>query len=282
MFSILGYMVGFYLLYALLALCFKHKTSFITCIIIGGIIGITNIVVKQDFFSIIAIIITCILIYFIPQIQIKSIKKEKWKNSKNFNKPAKEVEIEKTDTHQLSTNTKQLEKMQSIDDEKIKDLSNVLKSFDFDMAIEDIISIKKNFDQYTKDNLPKMFKSYKENKDKESMFDMMKTFVCMYYHDKGVLLALKGKALPIINTSFGRYIAVYTSEKYLNKETFTNFNRIGFKTILNSFYTLNECNLCEGIIFNYGDENMMIVPKITFDNLQLDILFDVPWKKRNY
>ncbi len=76
---LIGYMLGFYLLYALLALCFKHKIGFIVSVIIGAIIGITNLVINQNFFPIIAITIASLLIFFVPKMQIKSKKDLKQK-----------------------------------------------------------------------------------------------------------------------------------------------------------------------------------------------------------
>lgn len=94
---LIGYMLGFYLLYILVALCFKHRISLIACTILGFVIGVINIVIKQSFYELLGIIIASILIFLIPHIQIKSDNK---KNTKYTNDNSKKMDNE--DENELS------------------------------------------------------------------------------------------------------------------------------------------------------------------------------------
>ena len=76
---ILGGVIGVWLIYALLSLCFKHKIGFPITAILSVFSGIVQILVFGDFFNLIAAILAIICIYFIIPLQIRSKKKEAWK-----------------------------------------------------------------------------------------------------------------------------------------------------------------------------------------------------------
>ena len=77
---ILGGVIGVWLIYALLSLCFKHKAGFIITAILSVFSGMSQILIFGDFFNLIAAIIAIVCIYFIVPIQIRSKKKQEWKN----------------------------------------------------------------------------------------------------------------------------------------------------------------------------------------------------------
>ena len=76
--GILGGTLGCWLLYALLALIFKHKIALIITFVIGMVGGIAMISVG-DISFIISSLIAIALIYFIVPIQVRSDKKKQGK-----------------------------------------------------------------------------------------------------------------------------------------------------------------------------------------------------------
>lgn len=108
---LIGYMFGFYLLYVLLALCFKHRISLIVCTILGFVIGIINIAIKQSFYELLGIIIASVLIFLIPHIQIKTDNK---KNTNYTNDNSKKMDDE--DKNELSLINEENNVETSIDD----------------------------------------------------------------------------------------------------------------------------------------------------------------------
>lgn len=106
---LIGYMFGFWILYALLACFVKHKISIVITLIMGIVVGIVNISMKQDFFSLLAVIITSLLILFIPKIQIKSQNKKILKDNENNNENMTE-NISKLDNNIIVSKQLQIEK----------------------------------------------------------------------------------------------------------------------------------------------------------------------------
>ena len=74
--TILGGLIGAWLLYAILALLFKHLASWIIVSIIGLGTGVAMLLVG-DFGTIISVVIFSVLVFAIPQIQVKNGKKSK-------------------------------------------------------------------------------------------------------------------------------------------------------------------------------------------------------------
>lgn len=281
MFEILGAAFAFWGIYAIIACISKHEISIAITASVGLIAGISAGIVKADYTTLLGSIVAIICILSIVPLQVKSKRKEERKNSmrKTQNNNNISEDSKKVNTNQHNELISKMNGQELKKETIIEDLSNIVNSMDFDISLGEIKDLRKSTEQFTRNNLPQMFNEYKINKEKESILRIMKTFIYMYSHDEDMFLALKGKGLPIVNTAFGRYLPLYTDEKYLYKDTFTNCNKVGFRKLLETFYTLNECNMCEGIVVNYGTDNMMLFPKITLDNMQLDLLFDVPWKK---
>ena len=82
---LLGAMVGYWCIYALIALIFKHKVSIIVTTILGIIAGISSAIARNDYATLLASIIGSICVIFIKQIQVKSDLKSKSKNSETTN-----------------------------------------------------------------------------------------------------------------------------------------------------------------------------------------------------
>ena len=74
---ILGYSVGFWCLYAVLALVFKHKVG----LVISGFVCLLSSVLG-NVLGIIACVASIVLIYAIVPLQVKSEKKEQWKQGR--------------------------------------------------------------------------------------------------------------------------------------------------------------------------------------------------------
>ena len=89
MVSILGQAAGVWVIYALLALAFKHKIGWIIVSILSIASGIVNISFYGNFLMLISSIIAIFFIYFIVPLQIKSEKKEQWKQWRRDNKGKK-------------------------------------------------------------------------------------------------------------------------------------------------------------------------------------------------
>ena len=72
MLQIIGGIIGFWAFYALIACFAKHKISLIIVGSIMIIAGISGGMVKGDYNTLIASIISIILIFLLPQFQVKS------------------------------------------------------------------------------------------------------------------------------------------------------------------------------------------------------------------
>ena len=87
--SILGRAIAVWVIYALLALAFKHKIGWIIASILFIPYGIADISLYGNFLMLISSIIAIFFIYFIVPLQIKSEKKEQWKQWRLDNKGKK-------------------------------------------------------------------------------------------------------------------------------------------------------------------------------------------------
>ena len=77
--QLLGGMVGVWLIYALLSLCFKHKIGLLITAILSVASGFSQIWTAGNFFNLLAAILTIVCIYFIIPLQIRSERKKEWK-----------------------------------------------------------------------------------------------------------------------------------------------------------------------------------------------------------
>ena len=82
MFRLLGGILGIWLIYALLSLCLKHKLGFPITAILSLIAGVAELCIQGDCFNLISAVLGIILIYFIIPLQIRSAKKEQWKQQR--------------------------------------------------------------------------------------------------------------------------------------------------------------------------------------------------------
>lgn len=81
---ILGYIVGVWLIYALLALVFKHKIGLVVSAVLFVFSGIMQAIYGNGISLILSIIAVCI-IGFVPPIQVRSERKKEWKNNRKQN-----------------------------------------------------------------------------------------------------------------------------------------------------------------------------------------------------
>jgi hypothetical protein len=95
----IGYMIGVWGIYAILALIFKHKIAIILTSIICLFMGISLIVAKNSVWELIVSLCGCLIIYFSPKIQINSKAKELCKEKEDYNEKENENynEIENED-----------------------------------------------------------------------------------------------------------------------------------------------------------------------------------------
>ena len=84
--TILGYAIGVWLIYALLALAFKHKAGWIMASILCIFSGIAEISLYANYLFLISGVSAIFFIYFIVPLQIRSKKKEQWKQRHRENK----------------------------------------------------------------------------------------------------------------------------------------------------------------------------------------------------
>ncbi len=82
---LLGVLVGFWCIYALIALILKHNVSIIITTVLGIIAGISSAIAESDYSTLLASIIGCICIVLIKPIQVKSDFKNKSKDNKSTN-----------------------------------------------------------------------------------------------------------------------------------------------------------------------------------------------------
>ncbi len=85
MFYLLGGMIGVWLVYALFACIFKHIAGLIITSILSLSAGISALVINENCFTLIASVLAMIVIYLCVPLQIRSKKKELWKQAKNNN-----------------------------------------------------------------------------------------------------------------------------------------------------------------------------------------------------
>ena len=74
--TILGGLIGAWLLYAVLALLFKHLVAWIVVSVVGVGTGVAMLLMG-DFGMIISVVIFSVLVCAVPQIQVKNGKKPK-------------------------------------------------------------------------------------------------------------------------------------------------------------------------------------------------------------
>lgn len=91
--SMIGYMLGVWVLYAIIASFAKHKISIIITGILGLIGSVSSAIAMKSTAALIdtfAVVIAVVLICSVPPLQIKSQAKEEWKEmrkkEKNRNK----------------------------------------------------------------------------------------------------------------------------------------------------------------------------------------------------
>ena len=84
--NILGRAVAVWLIYALLALVFKHKIGLVIASILFVAVGIIQMSLFGDFLTLMSSILAIILIHFIVPLQIESEKKKQWKQSRHDKK----------------------------------------------------------------------------------------------------------------------------------------------------------------------------------------------------
>jgi uncharacterized membrane protein len=80
----IGYMMGVWGLYAILALIFKHKIAIILTSIICLFMGISLIVAKNSVWELLVSLCGCLIIYFFPKTQINNKAKELCKEKENY------------------------------------------------------------------------------------------------------------------------------------------------------------------------------------------------------
>ena len=91
--SMIGYMIGVWVLYAIIASFAKHKISIIITGILGLVGSVSNAIAMKSTaarIDIVAVVIAVVLICSVPPLQINSRAKEEWKEmrkkEKNRNK----------------------------------------------------------------------------------------------------------------------------------------------------------------------------------------------------
>lgn len=84
MFQVLGYAIGIYLLYAILALIFKHKGGFVISNIMNFAIGVIGIIVNFDFLPIVSGVVFFLLLCWIPALHVRDDNKAKRKEKKSL------------------------------------------------------------------------------------------------------------------------------------------------------------------------------------------------------
>ncbi|MDD4157509.1 MAG: hypothetical protein PHY08_13170, partial [Candidatus Cloacimonetes bacterium] len=83
MLEIIGASLGFWLLYALIAIFAKHKVAIITTAILGLIAGISACAARGDYVTLVGSALAVVLILVITPLQINSEKKEELKKNNN-------------------------------------------------------------------------------------------------------------------------------------------------------------------------------------------------------
>lgn len=204
-----------------------------------------------------------------------------WKqkfNSINSKKEANQKQISIEESNNQVSSADEIKPISHIKKEDLSDLLN-LSDVSFDFTDEDVKNIQSDLKTHSKENLPKFFIQFKQKTNDNVLKDIAMTFCHMYARQDTLLVIAKDKALPIVNTTFGRYLPVYTEEKFFNNSLGNHYVEQETKAIFELFYLLNSIDKCEGIVFNYGTESMVLLPKITIDHIGIDKVFDVSWKK---
>lgn len=84
MFQVFGYAIGIYLLYAILALLFRHTGGFVLAITVAILLGICNIIFNFDFLPIVSGMVFFLLVCWVPSLHIRDDKKvQREEKSKN-------------------------------------------------------------------------------------------------------------------------------------------------------------------------------------------------------
>lgn len=87
--SMIGYMLGVWVLYAIIASFAKHKISIIITGILGLVGSVSNAIAMKSTaarIDIVAVVIAVVLICSVPPLQINSRAKEEWKEKRKKEK----------------------------------------------------------------------------------------------------------------------------------------------------------------------------------------------------
>lgn len=91
MFSLMGNCIGFWCLYAVIALCAGHKKSLIISAVLGCVAGVSTALVGGGIYTLLGTIVGSVLIYYVVALQVKSEQKEK---AKQHNKESNQDNVE--------------------------------------------------------------------------------------------------------------------------------------------------------------------------------------------
>lgn len=89
---VIGYMLGVWVIYAIIASFAKHKISIIITGILGLVGSVSNAIAMKSTaarINIVAVVIAVVLICMVPPLQIKSQAKEEWKEKRKKEKNRK-------------------------------------------------------------------------------------------------------------------------------------------------------------------------------------------------
>lgn len=228
--------------------------------IIGAIIGVIIIVSKLgDVWNTIAVAI--IIISFVLGILFFD---EQHKNTTKHNdKQVSNKEI-------VQNEKDEGEERITIDDIDFENLS-------YEKAKDGIEYVK----SHSKLNFPKYVKKLKETKDEAYGKDISETLRFMYIHNDKVLLQkdTNGK-LGFISVENQPFLSIYTQPKLVPEEFKKHMQTITIREAFDIFYAANEKSGVKGIVFNYKTESEIGFKKKNLDDLKIDTVFDVSWKKK--
>lgn len=178
-----------------------------------------------------------------------------------------------------SENDNNLEVEDKTENDSYTDLEKeVLENIEtWEPTYEEAIYYSERRKEHTIDKLPYYIKKVKE--DSKYFKDIGEILIQMYSQDNQVFLVID-KAILCAEYLSEKYLIVFTEKQYVADRYKNKEKEFGARDTFALFYELNEKNLCKGMILNPFTETQTIFTKDSLDSLHLELMFDVPWKKK--
>ena len=174
-------------------------------------------------------------------------------------------------------NKKALPDINAEREELLEQLELDFENASFEKAKSDIEYAK----THSKFSFPEYVRLYKETADARYARQIGDVLTIMCCHNNKVLIRIINNVPVLIELNGKFYLSIYTQSKFIPPAFKESTQGIYIREAFNLFYALYEKGVLSGIIFNFGGDGEIVFSKESIDLLQLELLFDLPYKTKN-